>query len=151
MKKGFTLVELLIVMVIIGTLVTVALPKYQSALERGRALEGLRNVQYAAEYVNAKALATGHWLSDSNADDKKELDAFKRTDMVKSKFFALPSVSGTVVSIRREGADWKYQLTAHSTNDGDIEWIRCESRAGESTNDCEKLDMPEGVNLMTRK
>ena len=76
MKKRFTLIELLIVMVIVGTLVTVALPKYQRALERGRALEGLRNVQYVAEYVAAKHMATGTW---PNIGD------FKKTDIIKSR------------------------------------------------------------------
>ena len=56
---GFTLIELLIVMVMIGALVTVALPRYQRAAERGRALEGLNNARYAAEYIYTKQLVTG--------------------------------------------------------------------------------------------
>ena len=139
MKKttGFTLIELLIVMVIISTLVTVALPKYQRALERGRALEGLRNVQYAADYANAKHMATGEYPT-----------SLPNTDQIKNRFFDAPVINGTTVTISRKGTSWSYQLTASSSGEGYITSITCGSKSGQSTNNCEELDLTG--NLMQR-
>lgn len=150
MNKGFTLVELLIVIVIVATMVTLALPKYQNALERGRALEGLRNVQYVAEYVIAKHTATGEWPSDTDPS----MTNLKGTDIIKRRFFELPHfVNNTAedkqsVYIERNG-DWSYRITAAIHKDGYIESITCGNVEDATTNNCAELDLTG--NLMTRK
>ena len=52
-KKGFSLIELLVVVTIIGILSSIALPMYNKAVERSRAAEGITLVR---EIARANAL-----------------------------------------------------------------------------------------------
>lgn len=58
-KKGFTLAELLIVVAIIGVLVAVSIPIFNSNLEKAREVTDVANMRAA------KAAATVQYLSDS--------------------------------------------------------------------------------------
>lgn len=142
MKKGFTLIELIIVMVVVGVLVTVALPKYNASLERGRALEAITNLKIASDYINTRYVMNGNaynassTFADSNGNFLKDTPSAGKTesriDFLPSHYFSLPklvSINDGVLTIRsvRDGND--YQLTAISQN-GDLREITCTKPEG---------------------
>ena len=61
MKKGFTLVELLVVVLIIAILAAVALPQYTTAVERSRATEALTLMAAISESVQRYRFHQGEW------------------------------------------------------------------------------------------
>ena len=71
MKKGFTLLELMIVIIIIGVLATLGVMQYQGAIERARGAEarqiiGQLRTQCAGLYMNDPTGEGTHACDDAN-------------------------------------------------------------------------------------
>lgn len=142
MKQGFTLIELLIVVIIVGMLVTIALPKYQRALERARALEGINNIQYAVEFTQAKQI-----MNDSDTLTANDTELIKQ-DLIKVKYFDPPTISmGTVTITRKADSGWHYSLTA-TAEDGVLNSVTCSNTT--QVDDCEALGFGNS-NLMDQQ
>ena len=95
MKKGFTLIELLVVMVVVTVLVTVALPKYKVAMEKGRGLEGFRNAAALSDGLNAFYVRQGNTYSDAYSAVNAWDFAVDISGITDSKFFNCSLSSGS--------------------------------------------------------
>ena len=64
MKRGFTLIELLVVVLIIGILASVALPQYQKAVEKSRAVQAITFIRSMGDAQAAYYLENGNYAQD---------------------------------------------------------------------------------------
>src|SRR5690554_1470667 len=67
MQKGFTLIELMIVVAIIGILAAVALPAYQDYTKRSHVSEGLSLAAGAKTAVTEFYSSNGEWPTNNTA------------------------------------------------------------------------------------
>ena len=74
-SKGFTLIEMLVVVLIIGILAGIALPQYTFAVEKARLAEALGNLSYIKKMIDLRAAQCGynHECISGNGFDYIEL------------------------------------------------------------------------------
>jgi len=149
MKKGFTLVELLIVMVIVGILVTVALPKYYASMEHGRSMEGITNLKAASEALNSRYIINANQYTCNGVVTGTEfvVAGASTGNFTRQMYFGAPQMSSCTfsdatvgpaeITITRNGPE-PYTLTAHNEN-GELQYITCVGGAGAAANICENV------------
>jgi type IV pilus assembly protein PilA len=94
-QQGFTLIELMIVVAIIGILAAVAIPAYQDYTIRARVTEGVNLAAAAKAAVTEFRIARNHWPTGANGNIQAGLATAIRTQMVRD-VLVVPNGRGTV-------------------------------------------------------
>ena len=86
-KNGFTLLELMVVVVVVAILATIALPSFRDRIVRQQVLEALSLVDFAKQAIGARYTATAKLPADNAAA------GLPPPDRIVSKYIASVSVN----------------------------------------------------------
>ena len=133
-KNGFTLVELLIVMVIVAVLIVIALPQYKVAMEKGRAMEGVHNAQAMSDAANVA------YIKNYNAyPETIDANLYAGTQ---SKFFTVSATKKSdseleVQAVRKDLGTNSYTISFTNQN-GEVTSRSCSG----NTRYCKAINLP---------
>ena len=122
-QKGFTLIELMIVVAIIGILAAVALPAYQDYTTRAKVSEVVLAASSARTAISEYVAASGAFPSSASAGSI----ATQSSKYVASLVYANTSASAGVVTVTAQGAPnintLTVQLAGTSGLNGIVLWV----------------------------
>jgi len=119
-QKGFTLIELMIVVAIIGILAAIAIPAYSDYTERAKVSEIVTLASACKASVSEYYQAQGTFPADNNAAGCGATQTAKIKSITVS---ASGAASGTItVESNLSKATGNYTLVGTPTNNDSVEW-----------------------------
>ncbi|MGN0024043.1 MAG: type IV pilin protein [Candidatus Avelusimicrobium sp.] len=148
MKTGFTLIELLVVVLIIGILAAVAVPQYETAVEKSRATQAFILGKHLVEAEELFLLSNGRYT-----DDWDELG--ETQPQIKGWTFDLDFTTENI-RVKRDNSTLHYRffLRDLNTNTSYAGRYLCVAQASDekAMSVCQSLgtsEIPEDYSLMT--
>ncbi|HEZ6113801.1 TPA: pilin [Neisseria meningitidis] len=124
LQKGFTLIELMIVIAIVGILAAVALPAYQDYTARAQVSEAILLAEGQKSAVTEYYLNHGIWPSDNSAAGVASSPSDIKGKYVQSVTVANGVITAQMASsnVNKEIKDKKLSLWA-KRQDGSVKWF----------------------------
>ncbi|HFB2619294.1 TPA: pilin [Neisseria gonorrhoeae] len=123
LQKGFTLIELMIVIAIVGILAAVALPAYQDYTARAQVSEAILLAE------GQKSAVTEYYLNHGEWPENNDSAGVASSDKIKGKYVQKVEVAKGVVTaqmassnVNKEIKDKKLSLWARREN-GSVKWF----------------------------
>jgi len=142
-KKGMTLLEMMVVVIIIAGMVAMAYPTYLSSLEKGRALEAVRLVSnFVAAQVKYKADNGDYATSfkaldvDPSGKDKSTNPTVVYDKVITTQNFVY-SLSSTGISASSRSNSYSYNIIG----DYDADAILCETSSSSGKKVCSSIGL----------
>jgi type IV pilus assembly protein PilA len=132
MQKGFTLIELMIVVAIIGILAAIAIPAYQDYTIRSQISEGLAMAGASKAAIAETYSQTGAWPTDNNAA------GIGAAANITGKYVTSITVANGTITIQYGGqvnqlvSGQKLSLKPYVSANSDVVWV-CGAHAVPST------------------
>ncbi len=106
-KQAFTLIELLVVVLIIGILAAVALPQYQLAVEKSRAVQAITTVNTLMDALERYYLANGAYPTDMTLANLNQL---LDVEVKMPSGWTFWSPSAEYISMNRDTSHFTYSI-----------------------------------------
>lgn len=144
MNQGFTLIELLVVVLIIGILSAVALPQYQTAVERSRATEALTQMAAISDSLQ-RYHAQHEAFPAANAFNKLDVEipivsSSGGTNTYGGKNFTVTFTNAGKIEATRNRTNHAYKLSTQITEQSDGTYTTVRKCAVVTENDTEAQD-----------
>ena len=131
MQKGFTLIELMIVVAIIGILAAVALPAYQDYTKRSHVSEGMSLASGAKSAMTEYYASKGEWPTNNAAAGIASANSIKG-NAVRSVTVATSTITAEFNTKVEAGKKLVFKGSAGATA-GSVEW-NCKPAGGTDIN-----------------
>ena len=126
-QKGFTLIELMIVVAIIGILASIAIPAYQDYIARAKMSEVMTLASGDKSRVSEYYQVEGSYPAAANIDD---LTAPANSDYISAVGLTTGVLTYTLAGIKATDVDGKIVTYTPTDNGGNISWA-CTSDAAQ--------------------